>query len=223
MNQNPPPVADPLANAFLVNAYGGGGNDARTRVGRAAKRANLTWELHRYGAVTTPEHGDQVIFVSALVAAAGNPAGNVAAVAVPPAAPAWAQQLINQNNVMANQVNSLTNQVNALTNQVNATNNQLNALTNQVNNMNNQLTTVTWHVININRRLANGTATEGTDPIQPLIDAAGAVPPNFPNTLGGLLALNANTAAGILVFYQLPANPRATRKTRLRKFLGARV
>ena len=75
---------------------------------------------------------------------------------------------------------------------------------------------------NIDAPLANAVAMEGYDTIHPVTNAVGHPPPAhvFPGTFTELIALNDNDARTVLLHYDLPADPRATRNLRLCKFLG---
>ena len=69
--------------------------------------------------------------------------------------------------------------------------------------------------------LANRDATRGPDPLQPLPDQNGQVPPNFPATRAALEATNGPAAAALCLAYNLPV-PRTLDQKReaLRHHLG---
>ena len=88
-------------------------------------------------------------------------------------------------------------------------------INNNLANMNNQLT-------NVLAKQTNVVAVEHADPIIAVTVGGVPLPPAFPNTYGQLLALNPAQSLVFLNYYNLPANPQATRNIRLRKFLGAK-
>jgi hypothetical protein len=90
-------------------------------------------------------------------------------------------------------------------------------LVNQMNGFQNQMNA---RFDSLEARFINSTVREVEDGVLPLINAAGVPPPNFPNTLLEFQNLTAQQVTALLVYYQLPNAPAATRRIRLRRFLG---
>ena len=207
---SPPAVANPSANNRLNNVTNGPAPDAVTRAGKAAKRLKASDEMYGNGLLTTPEFGAQMIFVTsrAIEGMAGNGA-------LPPGAPAWAVAMnaaLRADNAALRADNAaLRADLRAdLRTSVRAINDNINALAAQLHTL--------------NARSMNAMATEYSDAIVPLPNGQGVAPNNLPQTFGDLRALkNSINTQNLLEHYGLPANPVATRNTRLCKFLGCRV
>eukprot|EP00977_Amphora_coffeiformis_P004519 scaffold970_cov187-Amphora_coffeaeformis.AAC.4 len=75
---------------------------------------------------------------------------------------------------------------------------------------------------NMAARQENAVVQHHSDALQPLCNADGNTPPNFPATYGDLNALTDAQRAQLLQFYGRSASPIATREQRLKQFLGIR-
>jgi hypothetical protein len=80
-------------------------------------------------------------------------------------------------------------------------------------NVNNQLANVNNQLANIANKQTNAVASEHDDPIAPVTIGGGPLPGGFPNTHGELLVLTPAQSLVFLNYYNLPANPQATRNT----------
>ena len=119
------------------------------------------------------------------------------------AAPAWAIAIQNQLTNVQNQMNNMQN--------------QMNNLQNQMNNMGSQLQ-------NLDIRQRNLNTDRPNHAIVPCRNAAGVIPPNFPQTRAALDSLDGPALSGLLNFYGLAVPHQVEeRRTQLKAFLGVRL
>jgi hypothetical protein len=224
---NPPAVADDIANAALDAASNGAANNPSSQAGKAVKRLKVALCGNALGNVTTPELGHQAAFAARMTMR------NAVNVGLDDDAPLWAVQLtVNMNNrfdEMNEGTNNRFDEMNEGTNnrfdEMNeGTNNRFDEMNEGTNNrfdeMNNRFDQVDNRLNRIEARQLNANAVNNNDPIQPLADAAGNIPVNFPATKGAFGGLTPNQIRGFLEFYGLPANPAASAEHRLSRHLG---
>ena len=75
----------------------------------------------------------------------------------------------------------------------------------------------------IEARLSNAGACLRDDPLHPLVNTDGNLPPNFPTTMGAFHGLTEEAIQQLLAFYGLPADPEESADRRLCLYLGMRV
>jgi hypothetical protein len=118
-------------------------------------------------------------------------------------------------------VANITNQMNTIKNSVDQ---RFNPVEQRINAGEQRVNVIDSQHANIEARQTNVVARDHEDPIRVITGPDGQNPPEalFPNTYGQLLAMGPRPCRQLLLFYGLPANPRANRNQRLRKFLGAK-
>mmetsp|Transcript_20629 Transcript_20629/g.43208 ORF Transcript_20629/g.43208 Transcript_20629/m.43208 type:complete len:166 (-) Transcript_20629:2409-2906(-) len=153
--------------------------------------AHATDALDNAHGATTAELGEPEAFAEGESLAIGG-----AGTALPAGAPAWAVQMnLNLNK-------------------------RLDKLNKQLDNIDNKIVNIDNHLTNVQAKQTNAVAKELDDPILAVTVHGVPLPPAFPTTYGQVLALNPAQSLVFLNYYNLPANPQATRNIRLRKFLG---
>ena len=77
---------------------------------------------------------------------------------------------------------------------------------------------------NINARQMNSVASDSTDPLIPLTNAAGVPAANFPATLRALITMNGAAMTALLGHYGLPVGgSNDAKRQRIKKFIGMRI
>ena len=115
--------------------------------------------------------------------------------------------------------------------QLNALGAQLNTLANQQANLaqaiapiHAQLNTLAQAMHNLNARQMNSTLVGGgEEPLEQIQNAAGAVAPNYPDTLQAFNTLDNAQRQQLLQFYGHPANPIHTCEQRLKRLFGIQL
>ena len=86
-----------------------------------------------------------------------------------------------------------------------------------------QIATLNAQIASITARQMNGMATNGPDVLQPISNAAGALPGAFfPPTFATLHSMAGEQLVLALRFYNLPVAPAVTRLSRFKNFIGVR-
>lgn len=152
--------------------------------------------------ISEQEFGEQVSFHHEEVRNAALPPGVAAAVAAA-GAPAWFA--VAMAPIMAPITTQLTN------------------MQGQLNNIEGQLTNMQGRLTNVEARQANAMVFSQGDALEPIRNAHGNVPPNFPATLQDLNSLTSAQRSQLLQFYGRPANPVANREFRLKQLLGISI
>jgi len=196
MNNQHPPVVNAAANQALDAASAGEAPTAAHVAGKAYKRALLAAKLHDLHLVSTAELGEQIASVVAkalLVGIEGQIPGGVENISG--AATTLPAQMQGHHQAQHNQSQAQHNQW------------QVQFRNIEARGMNSYVTLALMsndhHIVHLIRRVHDG-----------------ALPPNFPNNVAELRALNNQDIAELLQFYDLPVNPLATRRERLQQFLG---
>jgi hypothetical protein len=164
------------------------------RVARAAKRCELAMSLHNAGVVTEDEYGAHEGFLARLTAAA---TGVVAG----GGAPDWFGPAHAAGLVVA-----------------------LAPVIQRLDNVDQRLDNLERSQANLEARQNNAVASDTTDPLLPILDAAGNAAPNFPRNLITLMNMNGGKMDIFLKHYAQPvAGTNDEKRQRIKKFIGIRV
>ncbi|KAG7365247.1 DUF3294 domain containing protein [Nitzschia inconspicua] len=203
MDVAPPHVADAAAQAHLDTAVDVAG-PASVRAARSSKRLNIARTFHANDIITESELGEHECFH---VACALPNAGPAAAAAAVPGVPPWFAQAMQLSLAP----------IQAQLQPMQAQLAQLQPMQEQLNNME------AWQ-LNSEARQLNSVANYKSDPLRGMTNAAGHMFPQFPNTLGELLAMNGVQMTAFLNHYGLgvPVS-NETKLYRIQKFIGMRI
>ncbi|KAG7346146.1 DUF3294 domain containing protein [Nitzschia inconspicua] len=203
MDVAPPHVADAAAQAHLDTAVDVAG-PASVRAARSSKRLNIARTFHANDIITESELGEHECFH---VACALPNAGPAAAAAAVPGVPPWFAQAMQLS--LAPMQAQLA--------QLQPMQAQLALIQEQLNNME-------ARQLNSEARQLNSVANYKSDPLRGMTNAAGHMFPQFPNTLGELLAMNGVQMTAFLNHYGLgvPVS-NETKLYRIQKFIGMRI
>ncbi|KAG7365242.1 DUF3294 domain containing protein [Nitzschia inconspicua] len=203
MDVAPPHVADAAAQAHLDTAVDVAG-PASVRAARSSKRLNIARTFHANDIITESELGEHECFH---VACALPNAGPAAAAAAVPGVPPWFAQAMQLSLAP----------IQAQLQPMQAQLAQLQPMQEQLNNME-------ARQLNSEARQLNSVANYKSDPLRGMTNAAGHMFPQFPNTLGELLAMNGVQMTAFLNHYGLgvPVS-NETKLYRIQKFIGMRI
>ncbi|KAG7365472.1 DUF3294 domain containing protein [Nitzschia inconspicua] len=211
----PPKVADAAAQAHLDIAVDVVG-PVSVRAARSSKRLKIAHDLYANKSITESELGEHERFhvacallpdPAAVAAAAAAAAADTAAAVVVPDVPPWFAQAI--------QVSLAPIQAQLA---------QLQPMQAQLTQLQAQLNNIEARQLNSEARQLNIVASDPSDPLQGITNAAGHVFPQFPNTLGELHAMDEVQMTAFLHHHGLDVPCEAMLKmVQIKQFIGRRI